>query len=158
MKDWIYRIRRLVTSSQVDQWCKLPYPNHKKGCPNYGRHNWCPPFAGRVGDWFDISRPLFLVHSEFDLVAHVGRMGRKHPQWSERQCRCVLYWQGTSRKQLREHIVIARQELGTNLHTTCPEGMGVNVYATARLSGLRLERIRNLSICRHVAMLGWKKN
>ncbi len=44
--------------------------------------------------------------------------------------------------------------LGLNTITTCPEGMGVNVYATARAHGLILEKIRDLKMCRHIALIG----
>lgn len=45
-------------------------------------------------------------------------------------------------------------EHGLNIAALCPEGMGLNVYVTARLAGLYLEKIHNLSICRHVALVG----
>ena len=155
MRDWIYRVTRLVVSSDTAKWCGLPYPNHKKGCPNYGKAERCPPQAPKVNEFFDINRPLYIVHSEFDLTGHSETMKFKHPEWSDRQCRCVLYWQSRSRRHLNTRIGLAHFELGTNLHTTCPEAMGVNVYVTARISGLKLERIRRLSTCRHVALLGW---
>ena len=157
MNSWIYRVQRLVTSPQTGKWCGLRYPNHKHGCPKYGNDAKCPPQAPQVRDVFDIQKPLYLVHSEFDFAAHVLRMRAKFPAWSDLQCRCVLYWQSRSRKQLGERILMAHHRLGTSIDTTCPEGMGVNVYATARLSGLKLERIRSLSTCRHVALLGWKE-
>lgn len=154
--DYVYKVRRLVISHKAGDWCRLPYPNHKNGCPNYGKADRCPPKAPMVQTVFDISKPLYLVHSEFDLKSHVGRMQSSHPEWSDRQCRCVLYWQPHSRKQLKDRVRMARFVLGTNIETSCPEGMGVNVYATARLSGLYLGKIKTLFICRHVALLGWR--
>lgn len=97
------------------------------------------------------------MHSEFDLQAHALSMKKKHPEWSDRQCRCVLYWQGKSRKQLKERTQAAVAHLGTDAVSTCPEAMGVNVFVTARLSGLVLDKTRNLSVCRHISMLGWRK-
>ncbi len=69
-----------------------------------------------------------------------------------------MYWQGTSRKQLRERVAIAKNEKETNITLYCPEAHGVNVYASAKKSGLKLERIKDLKICRHVALLGHSKN
>lgn len=156
MKKYIIKLKRLIVSEKTGEWCKIPYPNHPKGCPKYGNDKACPPHAPKLDEFFDLSKPLYFVHSEFNLKAHVERMKQKYKLWSDRQCRCVLYWQGTSRKQLRERAEEAAWSLGTNAITACPEGMGVNVYATARVSGLCLQRIRGLKICRHIAMIGFQ--
>jgi len=156
---WIYPVKRLVISERVGDWCRLPYDGHRKGCPNYDDpgHIDCPPRAPAVGEFFDLSAPLFLVHSQFNLANHILIMEQKHPEWSLKQCKCVLYWQKTSRKQLKERMLRACYLLNTHAYSIIPEAMGVNVYATARLSGLKLERIRNLTICRHVALIGRSK-
>ncbi len=85
------------------------------------------------------------------------RMKDLHPGWSELQCRCVLYWQSTSRDQLAYRIKFALHTLQADASAAVPEAMGVNVYATCRLAGLQLEKIRTLKICRHVALIGWRK-
>lgn len=151
---WLIPIKKLVLTPSAGEWCRLPYPGHPKGCPNYGETDRCPPLAPHVTEVFDLEKPLYFVHSEFDLEAHAARMKEKHPNWSERQCRCVLYWQGTSRKQMKERVELARWNLRTTNDTACPEGLGVNVFATARLAGLDLERTRQIKTCRHVSMLG----
>lgn len=153
-----YRIKKLIVSSKIGDWCLREYPGHPKGCPNYGKKDGCPPGTGpdSLGCLFDLSKPLYFIHSEFDLAEHARRMKEKHPQWSDRQCRCVLYWQPASRKRLSTEVSVFMHKFGFNQYTTCPEGLGVNVYATARLAGLRLEKIRNISICRHVALVGLK--
>jgi len=152
----VYQVKKLIITSKSGDWCKIPYPGHPKGCPNYGKSAKCPPNAPRLEEYLDTSRSLFLVHSEFDLTTHAARMKRLHPNWSERQCRCVLYWQPASRKQLKERVTTVMREYGLNCATACPEAMGLNVYATARLAGLKLEKIRNLSTCRHFALIGYR--
>ena len=154
LANWIYRIDQLVINRNTGRWCRLPYPNHSKGCPKYDQSEGCPPKAPAVEDYFDISKPLYFVHSEFDLAVHIAKMEKKHPEWTLLQCKCVLHWQKTSRKQLGERVREVLSILGANASTECPEGMGVNVYATARLAGLKLERIRHLSTCRHIALIG----
>ena len=136
------------------KWCQIPYPNHPKGCPNHGRKG-CPPEADPLCHVLDLTRPMYFVHSEFDLQAHIERMKVAHPQWSEKQLRNVLYWQGTSRKQLRARVAVAEKEKGTNITLYCPEAHGVNVYTSARWYGLKLEQIKGLKTCRHVALLGF---
>jgi len=151
MKPYIIKLERVIISNRVGQWCKIPYPNHPRGCPKYGQDASCPPMAKFI---FDVSKPLYFVHSEFNLESHVFRMKKRNPHWSNLQCKCVLYWQGTSRKQMKERVKDAMWSLATNIFSDCPEGMGVNVYVTARLSGLKLERIRHLKTCRHISLLG----
>jgi len=154
LPEWIYPVKRLVTSRQTGKWCQLPYPGHPKGCPKYGNDKMCPPRAPRVEDFFDLNRKLWLVHSEFNLGNHILKMEKKHPNWTLRQCKCVLYWQPTSRDQLDQRILEGLFHTGAMASATVPEAMGVNVYATTRLSGLKLERIRHLAMCRHVALIG----
>ena len=157
MKPYIIKLNRLIISDRAGDWCQIEYGG-KKGCPNYGdiKHVHCPPHAPNIKDFFDLSRPLYFVHSEFDLEADIERRKKMTPGQTERQYRCVLYWQGSSRKQMKERARIAMWSLGLDAITTCPEGMGLNVYATARIHGLKIERIRDLKMCRHVALIGSK--
>jgi hypothetical protein len=159
---WIYPVKRLAVNGRAGEWCRLPYPGHKKGCPKFNDDPGCPPKQWHVGRHFDLEKPLYLVHSEFDLEGDIIRRrelrleaGKK--PLSARQARCVLYWQETSRKQLRDRVRLAMYTFDCSQVAFCPEGMGVNVYATARISGLRLEKIRHLKTCRHVALIGTRK-
>jgi len=157
LPKWIVPVKRLVISPRVADWCKLAYPGHPKGCPNYGKAAKCPPKAPHITDFIDITRSIYLVHSEFDLKSHAEQMKEKHPEWTARQCRCLLYWQSRSRKQMKERALLAIKMLRTNRATACPEAMGVNVFATALLSGLKLDRTRSIDIARHVTLLGYLK-
>lgn len=152
---WIVPVKKLVVNENSGQWCKLPYPNHPKGCPNYGKAAKCPPQAPWVHHYFNIKRPMYLVHSEFYLSEHVAEMKRKHPKWSDLQARCVLYWQSRSRKQMKKRVAEAVKILRANRITACPEAMGVNVFATALKSGLKLDKTRSIKICRHISLIGY---
>lgn len=149
-------ITQIVYSNKVGEWCQLPYPGHPKGCPNHGIKTGCPPGAPNIEDYFDFRKPLFMVIHEFDLATYAAKMKAKHPKWSDRQCRCVLYWQNGSRKRLKDEAGRLMVENRLNTITLCPEGMGMNVFATAALHGVHLERTRNISVCRHVAIVGAK--
>jgi predicted metal-binding protein len=158
----VYRVEELVHARKVQDWCRLPYPGHPKGCPNYNKVKKCPPQCPYVTDIFDIKKPMYLIHSEFDLQAHVERLRLVHPNWYERQLRCVLYWQPKSRNQLYGRVrKFWRHNWGHNLKEQqfevvhfMPESLGVNVYVTAAKAGLKLEPIKKLKICRHVALMG----
>lgn len=154
---WIIPVKNLVWTRKARYWCGLTYPNHPKGCPNWKVR--CPERGPFVDALMDLKKPMWIVHSEFDLVGHVERMRVRHPKWTERQLRNVLYWQNTSRKQLRTRVAIAIRLLIPRINYVLPgaEYAGVNVYATAFKSGLKLERISELKTCRHVAILGTRK-
>lgn len=158
MPYWIIPVKKLFYNKRVPEWCKMRYPGHPKGCPMYGTRDKCPPAALYVTDIFDINRGMFLVYSEFDVAAQEAKMKKKHPDWSRRQLRNCLYWQGKSRKQLIDRVNMAMDTLDTNVYTLMPHASGVNVYSTCRVSGLILEKINlDMKINRHVALLGWRK-
>lgn len=136
--------------------CARPYPLHPKGCPNVGKSERCPPIAPFFDRVFDISSPVYAVVTEFDLAAHVTRMQMKHPTWSDRQLRCVLYWQAGARKRLTNAVIAALKRYpGWYKYqaTLCPEGMGVNVTETLAGVGIILEWPPE-HIARQVALLG----
>ena len=158
-KDKLYRIRQVkrIVCGDTGAWCQLPYRNHPKGCPNYGKRNTCPPDAPHISEVLDLEKPIYIAFSDFDLFSHMKRMSQKHPKWSVYQCRNVLYWQGTSKAEMRRRARIAKTIMGADTIIECAEGMGVNVYATCRHVGLKLEKIKNLKMCHHVALVGWGK-
>ena len=146
-----------VIDRSILKLCKTAYHGHPKGCPNLGKADRCPPKAPLFNHHYDLSFPVYAVINEFDLAAHMSRMAEKHPQWSDRQLRCVLYWQQTARKQLREKILVVMTEnpaLAGYTDTWCPEGMGVNVTETLAAVGITLEWPPE-KIVRQVAFLGY---
>lgn len=149
-----------VLDSRVRSLCINPYEGHKKGCPNFGdaKHSHrCPPGAPLFDNHFDLARPVYAVVNEFDLAAHMAKMARNNPTWTDRQLRCVLYWQGTARKQLKEKIVKGLSLCPAGYDVTwCPEGMGVNVTATLEAVGIILEWPPK-KIVRQVALLAARK-
>jgi len=95
---------RVETHPAAARWCRLRYPGHPKGCPNFGQRDTCPPQAPPIGQVIDLAQPVWLVWNTFDLGGYAERMRQRHPDWSERQLRCCLYWQGTARKELRKRL------------------------------------------------------
>jgi len=152
MPPWIIPIKRIVYLVQDSIfWCARPYPNHPKGCPNYNKKTRCPPFVRRLDETMN---GKYIVHSEFSLKAHAEKMKVRHPAWTDRQCRNLLYWQGTSRKQLKERVKAAMRLTNSNKAAFIPEAQGVNVFATCAIAGLRLDKTKRIHICRHVAIIG----
>jgi len=83
-------------------------------------------------------------------------MKLRHPQWSERQLRCCLYWQTGPRKKLAAKVTAFLVEHEDYVADFCPEAEGVNVTQTLRLSGINLEWPPR-KIARQVAFVGVPK-
>ena len=152
------KTKNIIIDYSVRNLCSQSYPNHPKGCPNYGKRPICPPQCPHIEDWFDISRGFWVVWINFDFAAHRRRMRKKHPEWSQRQVDCCLYWQGTANKMLREAVYDMEYYLqgrGRWETTYCPEAMGVNVTATMKQLGVILEWPPQ-NIVRKVALIGVK--
>ena len=137
-------------------WCRLPYPGHPRGCPNYGKKAGCPPDAPLLGDFFDPARPVCFAVAKFDLAAHAKRLIDAHPGFTERQARCCLYWQNTVRKALREAVAGYMSRTGYTQATTVPEAMGLNVLRTLNLLGVPVKRFPKQYVYK-VAMLGFRR-
>ena len=140
----IWPIKPVIDNS-VRGLCVQPYQGHKKGCPNFGDKPRCPPQALLLHEVLDLSKPVYLIANRYAFGEHVERMRGLHPEWSQRQLECCLYWQGTARKQLKEELErfkdtrewIADARSLTIL--TTPEACGVDVTATMKSVGIDLE-------------------
>jgi len=128
-------------------WCKLPYPGHPAGCPNFPK---CvkehPDFnlmiKGRLWD---------AVLEEFNLTDHAAKMKKKHPAWSERQCRNLLYWQNGVKSRLRKKVL--KYSKAEDIVLELPEACGVNVFETMSKNGIALQR-HNPDIIIKVMLIG----
>ena len=128
----------LMPLVDVCRLCQRPYEGHPRGCPNFGKRDTCPPEAGMFAYEF-YGDEVYAICVKFQFGYHVKTMRKKHPDWSERQLRCCLYWQGTARKMLREEIARFILDHPDFTVTACPEAMGVDVTATMQQAGIHLE-------------------
>jgi hypothetical protein len=128
-----------IVDPSVRGLCVKPYPLHAKGCPNFDKRPNCPPSARLITQILDMSKPVWAIFNRFDLAAHVERMRSKHPNYSDRQLYCCLYWQGHARKQLREEIKRFQKEISGKAVVSCPEACGMNITATMNSIQIALE-------------------
>jgi len=137
------------------KWCRLSYYNHPHGCPNFGKRKSCPPFTKNFLDI--IEPPFFLVIEEFNIDLYIKKMKEKHPNWTDKQCRNLLYWQKGVKKKLKEKAYEFSGYLG-NGYTVLevPEANGVNVFQTCNNVGIMLERYPQ-KIIKKVMIIGKKK-
>lgn len=147
---------KLVIDYRSREWCKLPYPDHKNGCPNYGKKAECPPEAPLIKDFIDLTIPHWFIVVKFNILAHIKRMKEKHPMWSDRQAKCVLYWQGTVRKTLRDECLNFCRS-SNRIFTLLPEAMGVQVIQTAKKIGIPIE-VKPKEFIHKIALIGYSNN
>ncbi len=130
----------LVIDKSVRGLCSRSYPLHPKGCPNFGKRPSCPPQAPFIEDVLDLSKPIFVIWNVFAFRDHIQKMRVAHPDWSQRQLECCLYWQGSARKVLHDEIsVLGLLRGGWDHVLVCPEACGVNITETMRSIGEILE-------------------
>ncbi len=143
-------------------WCQLEYPGHKHGCPNFAHKPSCPPSAPLIQDYFDLTKPVYLLAIQFNLAEHAAKMVSLNLGWSDRQARCVLYWQPRVNKELEYAAkgFCTWSEVGKGIpdliYTTCPEAMGVNVIATAQRLGIPV-KVKPTEWVYKIALIGSRK-
>jgi len=128
-----------VIDYSVRNLCFKPYPRHPKGCPNFGKRDTCPPKALYYDKVYDLTKHVYAIYNVFDFKEYVDKMKSKHPTWSDLQLKCVLYWQGSARKNLKNYIIEFLKQNKEYKVETCPEAMGVNVTETMKNVGIILE-------------------
>ncbi len=123
----------------AEKFCCLPYLNHPRGCPNYGKKEGCPPNIPKVDEVLDFNKDVYLIYTEFNIGEHAERMKKLHPKWTGRQIYCCLYWQLKARKLQRQEEEKSIKEKGINLILNSPEANGVNITSLMRKVGIKLE-------------------
>lgn len=145
------KLEKLFFIENSGALCRLPYPGHKKGCPNFGKSPNCPPQAPKLRDKYNLEKDYYFIIQPFNLAAHKAKMKTLHPEWSDKQCACVLYWQNGVKKELRIASLnlidkLAMSDLfdykSTNNfdYDLIPEAMGLDVFKTALAHGIPIER------------------
>jgi hypothetical protein len=131
LKEIVFDIR-----ARDGTWCKMPYPDHPNGCPNFPKCVMSHPHILSV-DLKD--RFWYAVLEEFDLKKHTEEMKKKHPNWSERQCRNLLYWQNGVRSRLRKKTESYINPLSDDIILEIPEACGINMIETMSKAGIKIQ-------------------
>jgi predicted metal-binding protein len=85
-------------------WCCLPYPDHPNGCPNFDKNPLCPPKAPFLKNKLNKFNYFYLIIGRFNLSKYKEEMLIRHPSWSEKQAKCVLYWQSSAKRHIKDYI------------------------------------------------------
>lgn len=137
LESMIKKISKLECSKEIQKLCTNPYYKHPKGCPNYGKKEGCPPKAKLADEILDLKKPVYVIYTEFDIDKHAEDLRKKHPDWSERQIYCCLYWQPKARKIQREEERKAIEKLG--IEKIASEANGINLDSLMKEIGITLE-------------------
>jgi len=152
---WYDVTGRIFITPKTREWCKLPYPGHPQGCPNYGKKDECPPHAPIVSDFIDLTKPHFFAIHAFDLKAFSERMTKDHLTWSNRKSKCSRYWQGHVNSLLKREI---EKKIGKNqIYTLVFEAMSGNIFRTLLSLGIPIRR-NPQEIVFKVALIGTPYN
>jgi hypothetical protein len=104
---------------------------------------------------FDLTGDFLAVCVAFNLEMQRDRMSRLHPDWSEKRCECVLYWQGGVKKLLKQECELELRKLGPEYGVAyTPEAMGVRMTETMANAGLELDWNWPLKIIYKIALIG----
>lgn len=151
----------IIFSEKIREFCLKPYPGHKKGCPNYNKNPLCPPLAPYRKDILKKHSKFILVWATFDFATYKEEMKEIHLDWSAKQISCVLYWQGSLKKLIKNYISeLQYDELfgcGSGfLNSQSIESAGINVFSTLKLNNIyyEIKPVHNIVL---VALLCMKK-
>lgn len=128
----------IIFNRNIQDFCRLPYPQHSNGCPNYNKKNEYPPNQKLINEILDFNKNVYLIYTEFNLRNFAGKMGKKHPEWTCRQRNCCLYWQGKARKEHRKELEVMKKNYEIEV-ITYPERYGCNINAMLIKKGIKLE-------------------
>ena len=134
--------------------CIRPYHNHPKGCPNFGKKEGCPPNIPMFDQVYDLTKPIYLIINEFNLLEHVNSIKKIHPDWSSYQLYNSRYWQGKS-VSINKKVSYAWLNAHPNLVlTNWVENMGVDLIKTLRQVNIDLIFNEKLEIARRISCVG----
>ena len=144
--------KTIISYPEIEDLCHRSYSNHKKGCPNIDKcyHLNIPNFE--IISEYGKYNHFYLIYAKFDFKQYKDLRKKEHSNWSEKQIKCVLYWQKSVKKILSEFI--NQQDLsnhgyilgcGTGLKIKNQDRVGsmenscINVFSTCKLNGIKLE-------------------
>lgn len=122
----------------VNKLCTQPYHNHKKGCPNFGHRQDCPPNLRHISEEYDMNS-IHILLLEFPFGEYFNQRKKFHPDWTNRALINPRHWQNHLRASLNREWENIEDEYPEHSFIQNPEGQGVNLVETLALNGVELE-------------------
>ena len=139
----------------MEELCYFPYPNHPKGCPNKTKcENLNVPCFGDIKEFGRFSY-YYLIYLVFDFKKYKEFRKVENPSFfnTKERLKCVLYWQGSLKRIIREYIEELRKKNNSFYVLGCGSGfklsfqeevasmeaVGINVFSTLKLNRIKFE-------------------
>lgn len=144
--------KTIISYPEVKDLCSRPYYNHPKGCPNIGKCEQLDvPIFNNLMKQTIYRYYFYLVYVKFDFKRYIELRKQEHQGWSDKQVKCVLYWQNSVKSLLVKYI--NNLDLDRSYILGCGSGMKldyqkrvgsmenacINVFSTMRLNGIKME-------------------
>ena len=126
------KVKPVGITCSVGKLCCQPYPGHKRGCPKF--HVNCFPGRNLFQDIINVRKTCYVIWSEFNIAAHMKKLKKLYPHWTERQLRCVLYWQPKARKAFQVELKKFQEDHPGMTYVY--EGNGVEIAETMKQLGM----------------------
>jgi len=137
--------KTIIHYPEVKELCKRPYPNHKKGCPNIEKCKGVPEFSGKYNFFY-------LTWIKFNFKEYKNLRKKEHPNWTEDQVKCLLYWQNSLKKLLKNHLEELSQnnkfyvfgcgnkfKLSFQSTVDSMEASCINVFSTLKINKIKID-------------------
>lgn len=141
----------IIWYSEIEDLCYRSYPRHPKGCPNIDKCEWLNiPTFGTILEYGRYTH-FYLIYAKFDFKQYKKLREKEHPNWTENQIKCVLYWQKSVIRLLKNYLnnlnlkdsyvlgcgsgfdVLHQKRVGS-MENSC-----INVFSTMKLNGIKME-------------------
>lgn len=148
----------VIDERAMGEWCQKPYGKQENGCPNYNdpEHSECPPFdepnGGIISSFINLNKEHWFWVIEFDIGGYDRKNKELHPDWSDKQRRNSIRWQGHLTKRLRIACETFMPNQGL-VFTFKPEGRGVHVIKSAQNIGIPI-KARHKDTIFKIALIG----
>lgn len=153
-KQHCFNCNNIENCNSPRSMCIRPYHNHPKGCPNFGKKEGCPPNIPMFDQVYDLTKPIYLIINEFNLLEHVENMRKIHPDWSSYQLYNSRYWQGKSISINKKVSYAWLNEHPNLVLTNWVENMGVDLVKTLKQVDIDLVFKEKLKIARRISCVG----
>jgi predicted metal-binding protein len=94
----------ITFNRKIQDFCKLKYTQHSEGCLNYSKNTGIPPGIPLIDEILDLSKPVYLIYTEFYIREHARKMKKMPLEWTDRQIYCLFYWQPKARKMHKREV------------------------------------------------------
>ncbi|MGI6484602.1 MAG: hypothetical protein ACOX0R_03195 [Candidatus Dojkabacteria bacterium] len=122
--------------STANSLCVQPCYNYKRGCPNFGKKEGCPPNLKHISEEYDMNS-IHILLLKFPFGEYFAQRKEVHPDWTDRALINPRHWQNHLKACLNREWENIKDDYPEHTFIQNPEGQGVNIVET--LEGYEIE-------------------